>query len=68
MQLGLLTDMQFSCPTGMTGSFARGGTFDIILFFLLMLCPTILSYTLGYFRITIEHRVGIVLNFLLREI
>ena len=24
MQLGLLTDMQFSCPTGMTGSFARG--------------------------------------------
>lgn len=24
VQLGLLTDMQFSCPTGMTGSFARG--------------------------------------------
>ena len=24
MQLGLLTDMQFSCPTGMTGSYARG--------------------------------------------
>lgn len=23
VQLGLLTDMQFSCPTGMTGSFAR---------------------------------------------
>lgn len=23
-QLGLLTDMQFSCPTGLTGSFARG--------------------------------------------
>ena len=24
VQLGLLTDMQFSCPTGMTGSYARG--------------------------------------------
>ena len=24
VQLGLLTDMQFSCTTGMTGSFARG--------------------------------------------
>ena len=24
VQLGLLTDMQFSCPSGMTGSFARG--------------------------------------------
>ena len=23
-QLGLLTDMQFSCPTGLTGSFAIG--------------------------------------------
>lgn len=23
-QLGLLTDMQFSCPTGLTESFARG--------------------------------------------
>lgn len=23
-QLGLLTDMQFSCPTGLTGSIARG--------------------------------------------
>ena len=24
VQLGLLTDMQLSCPTGLTGSFARG--------------------------------------------
>ena len=31
MQLGLLTDMQFSCPTGMTGSFARGEAVDIFL-------------------------------------
>ena len=30
MQLGLLTDMQFSCPTGLTGSYARGKTFDIM--------------------------------------
>ena len=29
VQLGLLTDMQFSCPTGMTGSYARGKTFDV---------------------------------------
>ena len=30
VQLGLLTDMQFSCPTGLTGSYARGKTFDIM--------------------------------------
>ena len=24
VQLGLLTDMQFSCPTGITGSFSTG--------------------------------------------
>ena len=34
MQLGLLTDMQFSCPTGMTGSFARGVAVFILFYFI----------------------------------